>query len=241
VNWFHGHEQYYAGQMIEVTNSDIRNLRLVASRAVNLVGHLRIEGIHEQGSGNLHIALESESGVASTLGTSVKPDGSFVITDVPPFRYTLSVVGMNDSLYIKSLDVMGQTLPDLRLDVDWVRAGPITVVLSALGGMIRGRVLNESQLPAMGARVVLVPDRSRRHQAQLYKTTTTDSYGHFKLGGISPGKYELFASRNVEGDTYRDPDFLRQVEEFGQEITVSESSNEDTVLTLTPSIDEGLR
>jgi protocatechuate 3,4-dioxygenase beta subunit len=249
VNWFHGHEQYYAGRMIEVANADIRDLRLVTSKAVNLVGNLRIEGVDEQGIANLHnlhIALEPESGVSNTVGANVKPDGSFVITSVPPFRYTLNVLGMDENLYIKSLDVIGEIQPDLKLDVDRVGGGPITIVLSALGKMIRGRVVDENQLPARGARVVLVPDGSRRRETQLYKTATTDSYGQFKLAGISPGKYELFAWRNMEGNAYLDPDFLQQVEEFGQEITVSdssneESSNENTVLTLIPISDERLR
>ena len=239
INWFSGNDQYVASQVLEVTNADIRDLRLVVSKAANLVGRVQIDGIDNQSFANLRIALEPESGgTASTLMGDVKPDGSFVMTKVPPLKYTVSVPGMSEDLYIKSLQVMGETLPDLTLDVRQVGGGPINVVLSTLGGVVRGHVVDEKQQPASGAQIGLVPDRTRRTQSHLYKTTITDANGEFKLVGISPGKYELFAWPNNVSDAYLDSHFLGKFEGVGKDVTVREKSNDNIILTLIPSLDE---
>lgn len=230
---FYDHEQYVAGQELEVTNSDVRDLRMVLSKAVDLVGHLRIEGVSKQSAGNLAVELEPESdGKARLLAGHVRPDGSFTISTVPPFRYTLDVLGISGNLYLKSVAVMGEPLPDAVLDIHRIAGGPITVLLSGSGGIINGSVVDAMQLPASGAQVVLVPDRFRRNQMHLYKNTTTDSYGHFELTGIPPGEYELVARRNVTSDAYSDLDFLERLEESGEKVTVGESTNQNVVLRL---------
>jgi hypothetical protein len=42
------------------------------------------------------------------------------------------------------------------------------------------------------------------------------------LRGIAPGKYKLFAWKDVENDLWQDPDFLKPFEDQGKEITAEE-------------------
>ena len=40
--------------------------------------------------------------------------------------------------------------------------------------------------------MILIP-KDDRYRIELFKEATTDAGGHFKLRGITPGDYELFA------------------------------------------------
>jgi hypothetical protein len=60
-------------------------------------------------------------------------------------------------------------------------------------------------LPAVGVRVVLVPEPSRRTQYTLFKEQTTDQYGHCELRGIAPGDYKLFSWEEAESGAWEIP------------------------------------
>ena len=58
--------------------------------------------------------------------------------------------------------------------------------------------------------MALVPDSEvRRSKHRLYKSETTDQYGHFDLRGIAPGGYLLFSWTEAEDGAWEDPEFLK--------------------------------
>jgi hypothetical protein len=65
----------------------------------------------------------------------------------------------------------------------------------------------------------------------LYKTQTTDQYGHFILRGIAPGDYQLFSWDEVEDGAWEDADFLKPFEEKGEKVTVQEGDSKSVNLT----------
>jgi hypothetical protein len=76
-----------------------------------------------------------------------------------------------------------------------------------------------------------VPDVSRRNIASLYRRLgipSTDSTVSFRLRGIAPGEYKLFAvpdNDDVEGDLpFRDPAFIAQHEARALNITVQKGA-----------------
>jgi len=98
----------------------------------------------------------------------------------------------------------------------------VEIVISSAGARVDGTVTDENDLPTAGAIVALVPEEARRKLFRLYKDSTTDQYGKFEMRGIAPGKYKLFAWRDVESDSWQDPDFLKLYEDQGKEITAEE-------------------
>ena len=69
--------------------------------------------------------------------------------------------------------------------------------------------------------VVLVPDLRHRHRRDLYKVAATDSAGRFRLDGLTPGDYKVFAWEIVEPGAWENSEFLSKYEELGQAITVA--------------------
>src|SRR5205807_6163475 len=96
------------------------------------------------------------------------------------------------------------------------------LVVSSAGGRIEGQALTEEQLPATGCIVALIPEPRYRSQTALFKSSTTDQFGHFTLRGIPPGEYKLFAWDDIEPGAYQNPDFLRPYEQKGKSVHVDE-------------------
>ena len=83
-----------------------------------------------------------------------------------------------------------------------------------------------------GVWAVAVPEETKRKQHHLFKSVTTDQYGHFDLHGLAPGKYRLFSWDSVEKDEWEDPDFLKESEEKGVTIDVKDSDTKAIELKL---------
>jgi len=76
-----------------------------------------------------------------------------------------------------------------------------------------------------GTLVVLVPDANRRNREGFFQNCFSDELGKFKLGGIPPGEYILFAWSSSNGTSYRNPDWLTQYETRGSVVRVSEGTH----------------
>jgi len=66
----------------------------------------------------------------------------------------------------------------------------------------------------------------------LYQSVVTDASGHFKIGGVAPGDYKLFAWDNLEPYAYFDPVVLDKVETRGRPVHIAESSNQTVNLSV---------
>jgi hypothetical protein len=82
---------------------------------------------------------------------------------------------------------------------------------------------------------VLVPDVYLRKRPTLYKFTTTDAAGAFRIQAIAPGDYKLFAWEEVEQGAWQDPDFLRIHETRGKAVTLREGTAERLQISPIPS------
>lgn len=143
--------------------------------------------------------------------------------------------GFPPDFYLKSASANGENILEKGLTV---RAGsvpgPLEIVLSSAGTRIEGTVTDENELPSAGVVVVLAPEEERRHQFRLYKETTTDQYGQFILRGVAPGTYKLFSWKEVEDNSWQDPDFLASFESKGTKITAEEGGHITIRLKLIP-------
>jgi hypothetical protein len=110
----------------------------------------------------------------------------------------------------------------------------VELVLSSSSGSVRGSVTDGEQRAASGVQVVVVPALEHRAEHDLYKTATSNKEGQFKIVGIAPGEYKLFALEGTEPDAYLDPDFIAALENYGETLKVEEnSSNIENLKVLT--------
>jgi hypothetical protein len=117
----------------------------------------------------------------------------------------------------------------LRIDREF--SDELEIVLSQKTGSLDAVVVSRDQKPSAATTVVLIPDPSRRQRFELYRTSTTDSSGRATLLNIPPGNYSLFAWTDIEANAWQDSDVMRQYEDRGAAVTVTESSKASAVVT----------
>ena len=111
---------------------------------------------------------------------------------------------------------------------------PLDIVIGANPGSLEGQVLNEVRQPIAGAYVTLFANNpaDRLYRTDMYKVTGTDNSGRFKLQGLPPGDYRVFAWENVERGTWVDSTFLRLHEERGVTIHIEEGKVQPATLPI---------
>jgi len=106
----------------------------------------------------------------------------------------------------------------------------LVVTLSANSGQIEGNVVDEDEQPAKAASVTLLPQGTKR--TDLARFATTDASGHFKIVGVAPGSYRLYAWEHVDdlNAVWYDPDFVKPFETLGRSLQIAEGGRETVSL-----------
>jgi protocatechuate 3,4-dioxygenase beta subunit len=207
-------------------------------------------------STSLRITLTREPGTGSPTGNFVitagwpgipnttvsprieaLPNGGFMLTGANLGNFRVSVSGLTQGSYVKSIR-KGQ--------VDVLRDGlgitgsanpadePLEIAIGANAGSFTGRVLNDAGLPVPNVTVALVPNPQLRSRMELYQSVSTDTTGAFRFQGIVPDEYTLFAWEEVTTGAWHDAEFLRPYESRGVVVSVGSSSNPPQTLRMIP-------
>ena len=231
-------KRYTAREPLEVGSTDIEGITLVIGPGTELKGRVRVERKPDWSWSELDVVLSPRDDVPTGWSrASVKPDGTFVLTNVADGAYRIRLGTLPEDFYLKAARLEGEEVLESGLTLSRKQpSGSLELVVSPSGGRLDGVVLKE-QRPFNAATVVLVPEPAKRGQEQLYKVTTTDQYGRFRLRGVAPGEYKLFGWETVEQGAWWNPDFLRANEDRGQSVHVEEGSRQDVQLALIPASD----
>jgi Carboxypeptidase regulatory-like domain len=170
---------------------------------------------------------------------NIAADGTFTLADVPAGMYRTYVNPIHlpplpqgsvvpavpptmENLYVKSI-LLGQTdVLDGKLALSRQPDEELEIVIGTNPGGLAGRVTAAGDKLSPATMVVLLPGVSRRFRTELERATVADSDGNFEFQRIPPGDYVLFAFDDVEVGAWRDPDFIRRVENQGKAIQVRE-------------------
>jgi hypothetical protein len=169
---------------------------------------------------------------AAFLATSPQQPGLFLLPAIVAGDHRLNITQLADNAYIKSgrsgvNDVMADGFRVGGAD------GPpqIQVTIGVNGGVIEGTTLNEKRETQPNITVVLVPEPNRRSRPDLYKSIASDASGQFRLTGIAPGDYKIFAWEDIEPGASQDSAFLLPYEARGNLVRISEGSRENLQVT----------
>src|SRR5439155_18822985 len=130
--------------------------------------------------------------------------------------------------------------PEKILDLTQSTAAPtVEITLGMKAGAVEGLVRADGK--AAPASVVLVPEPLRPNQPFLYREAATDSDGRFKMTGLAPGDYKLYALEEETGSAlYLDPEWAKPLETLASKVTVGDGGRETVELRLL-RVDEGQR
>jgi len=235
ARWSDGEKAYSVRQPLDVGNSNIDDVSLLLTPGLDVKGQVRVEGDGDLGPGPLWVALETSAPQMGGSNVKMNDDRTFAFENVSPDTYTVTVRGLPQNFYVKSIRMGDLDGLDAGLDLTRGASGALDILVSPNGGQVDGTVNDQKQQPATAATVVLVPDELRRQQPTFFKTAATNNYGRFNITGIAPGEYKLFAWPESDVYEFQDPEFLKPYEAEGEAVTIREGSRETRQLKLIPA------
>jgi hypothetical protein len=217
-------------QPVEVVNADVEGVNLNFVPPIEVSGVVRVEGTPARPIENIHVNLQSEIPAMFTQSSAeVKADGSFVIADVMPDVYEVTVAS-SPGAYLKSIRFGDKEKPDDRIDLTQ-RAGPLTVLLATDVGDVEGSVKKANGDPAVRVRITLIAYGSHFGRADLSRFGFTDEQGKFHLRNVAPGEYRVFAWEDVPIGAPQDPEFRKPFEEQAGAVKMEPNGHETVELT----------
>jgi hypothetical protein len=232
---------------LEVGDRDIENLTVALISGITLAGRVVVENSSESSlqqnplGGLLLTMVQGTVELRSDI-VVLQPSGSFLAKSLSPGTYFVRLMRLTEEPVnvdradapkppiIKSIR-LGQTDVSGGIPITATTQDRLEIVVTTESSSITGTVIDSRRMPAAGATVVLVPATARRN-ATLYDSTISDASGRFRLQGIVPGDYLLFAWEDVEPGAWRDPDFLRPFESLGRLVRVQANNNQVDAITM---------
>ena len=229
--WFDEGKTHSARVPIDVGNADVDSVSIAITPGTDISGRLIWEGTPSLEQDELSVVAESPDMFNFDGGSRVTTSNTFVLKGLSDGTYMARVWGHGKDCYVKDVQYAGSSALEDGFAVKGGAAGTLEITLSSRGARVQGTVADSDGLRAVGVRVVLVPEPSRRAQSTLFKAQTTDQYGHFELRGIAPGDYKLFSWEEAESGAWEDPEFLKPFEGKGEKITLQEGDQKTINLT----------
>ncbi len=233
AQWHDGRKNHYARQVVDIGNSDIENASLVITDGVSLAGQVHGLDLNNDSS-KLSIDFRSREGLIlpELSHVPVKPDGSFVLPDVPEGLFDLYITGLPQDAFLKAVRFRSRDVLASGLTVSRDQHAPIDIEIGHTSSDIEGTVLDDTQSPVAGAQVAVIPAGDREKRTDLYRTATADASGHYRLDNVPPGDYKLFAWLKETSGYYPDPEIISESEGKGTQVSVQDSGGYKAELTL---------
>lgn len=252
-------EEYSSKAEVYVGDGDSEKVDLVLRRSVEVKGRVIFEGelpgVRVLGNlpggdvlrtqarpqvGDIKLELQRKDslplGLIGQAVVRIDADGrSFSVRDVPEGDYSLSATIESDGrqpggdAYISDVRADGRSVFDTGFRVGLDPVDSLEVVVATQGGAIQGKITgSQSALPAA---LILVPESFRRSNASLYRVLYVPRNAEFRMNGIAPGNYKMFAVPYLnEMVPYRSPEFLARHESRAVSVTVQKGATVEGIL-----------
>ncbi len=225
---------------VEVTASHVENLRFNPDDGVSLTGSVHFEG--DSGppfQGAAAIVHPPDGDPNFSLSASISEIGQFRFEGISRDEYRLDFLHLPEDCYIKSSKLNGQSAMGPVLDLGAAQdAARLEITLSCKGGMAEGTVRAEDQLAA--ANVFLEPEPGAARSPFHSRRVPTGPDGRFRIRGVAPGRYLLFALPEETGFPWGlDTDLVESLRERGTKIQIDEGSHQMVELELLRPSDSG--
>ena len=228
-------EHFSAQRELEVGDSDVEGANLTITRGVDVPGHLVWGEKPPSEVRTVHVTLRfvAEGTYSPNPGAyEVKPDGSFLIKNVPDGVYRPQVFTGSWDCFVKSARYGSADVPDRGLTVLSSVDASLELRMSCRSARIEGVVLTGDSLPAAGVYVVAIPEAPLRDEKWKYRAEVTDQNGRFLLRGLLPGEYRVFSWDSADDFDWYDAEQLKPYEGRGVSISVQEGDRKTLQLNV---------
>ena len=160
--------------------------------------------------------LEARQSKLTASGASGE-DGGLLLNNIVPEIYALNVM-VPDGYYLKSAKYGETDVLRSALDLSNGASRQLELEIGTDGGRIDGSVTDGEGRQLDGARVALIPEDASSPSRP--KVVLTNAEGAFRIRGIAPGDYKLYASRNLDLEVLRDPTYNKPLDPQGNSVSV---------------------
>jgi hypothetical protein len=219
---------YSASQIIDA-HEGINDTVLSLAPAVELKGHLKVEGpaAHPLEGFTIMLNPPGSGQRGASYSSSVKKDGSFAIPDVPPGEWLLNVNPNPGGMFDKSVRLGDKDFLFQRLEIPPGSDAPLNIVLSSNSATVTGEVDaggSDTGSTVKRAGILLEPVGKLHTFTRFYYSALAGDDGKFKLTGVAPGKYKIFALQKIAATNYRNPESGDLLDALGEELDVTEGA-----------------
>jgi protocatechuate 3,4-dioxygenase beta subunit len=223
----------WAVSEVTVNGDDIAGLSLTLQPGLRLTGRLTFEGTATLPSNlsSMQITLVPSPAPARSGGiapVSVKPDGTFEITNLLPGAYSVGLT-MPDSVaktwWPRAAVARGRDVLDLPIDLAAIGDAPdIVFTLSDRRPSLSGTVAAANGEPVPDAFVIVFSaDRIHWHaQSRRIRVERPATDGQYRIADLPPGDYFVTAVEDAEPDEWFERAFLERLVPGAVRVTIAE-------------------
>lgn len=247
-----GTKTYGATQILDL-RPDSPEILLTLAPAMDIQGTLRLEGQTSPADGRS--APPNDTGTSNrgtriqgtrvqlvrpgaqqqqdSISAQVRPDGRFTLEQVLPGDWQL---GVNPVLpgFLKSARLGDKDVLLTTFEINGSNDAALNIVVSMRTATLEGEV--DSVPPASKRAGILIAPVGRFHNLlRFYYDTAADDEGKFKLSGIAPGKYKIFAFEKLTPANFFALEAVDQLDDLGETIEFAEGATLEAHPKLVPA------
>lgn len=175
---------------------------------------------------------EMDAALPAPPFTSISADDRFAVAGVQPGNYLLYVEDLPDAVYVQSATFGAvDALSNPIVITGGMLPQEFRIRLADDGGEIRGVVLDGNNQRFTAAQITLVPAENPA-LLNRYRTTVSDTSGAFRLTGVAPGAYRLYAWRNLRANAHMNAEYMRPYVSVGTTLHIQPESVSTVTLPL---------
>jgi hypothetical protein len=213
----------YAGEIsIDISNHDLKDVTLNLLPPLEVPGRVAVP----QGVIPPELYIPPADGMTPVGPTQIKPaaDGQFTFKGASGGSFLLEPHAAPE-LYVVDLKVGERSFyEDLTFRLSESNE-PIQIVFATSAATVSGTIVWTDGQKKMKTAAVLVPDAPRRRSYFVYRQGNADESDQFKIVGVPPGNYRLFASDLISVNGWRNADIVSKHENMGIPVVVTANSN----------------
>lgn len=213
-----------------IDGRDMDFLNITLGESARLDGTISAPGQDLPNLNRFRVELDPVDGffLGSPTG-QIDANGLFRIPRIKPGRFAVTVQGLPQTAYVKSVRYGTQELDPQILDVRTGVAGRLDIILSNRAAIIDGQVQASDGKPISRAAICLIPENQR---TTAYRTSISNDDGTYRLSGIIPGRYLIVAVSDLEPGGEQEPEFLTRFGTQATRIEIAEGASPNIRLTV---------
>jgi hypothetical protein len=219
---------------VDLTGGDALGITLEPIETVDVPVTFRTEGKgpafrpRTAGEGTT-VLMRDGSGEGLAMQTA--DDGTYRFAGVPRGIYRLSMGLAGQRLYLKGVTYGGETQTGNKVDLRTAREGGLEVTFSSNVAELQGRV-KAAEDESADLTVILVDEAKDGGSVRIAGHAGTDQKGRFRMAGVAPGKYRLFAIEGFDDDRWGSPELAKVLEAKSVELELKESDKKQVSVTV---------